>query len=75
MTELVIHPRTSAQLDSFAAAPSHALLMVGPAGSGKRSLAEQLADTVLAISSLSTYAYAKIIESSDGKAIGIEHIR
>ena len=60
------------------AAPSHALMLVGPAGSGKRTLAESLVELVLGLEPgrSAGHPYALIIEPEEpGKAIGIEAVR
>jgi len=77
MPELVIHPQTKQQLDVYASATPHALLIVGPAGIGKAALATDLAERVLGLKSgrLASYPHSKHISSSDGKAIGIEAVR
>lgn len=77
MKEALFHPVTKQQLADFAAAPSHALLLAGPAGSGKRTLATSLSETILELPahSLADYPYKMIITSEDGKAIGIEAVR
>jgi len=76
-SELLIHPITERQLVAFQQAPSHALLVVGPAGSGKFSLATQLAEAMLELKpgAFETYSYGSIIRSDAGKAIGIEAVR
>ena len=74
---LLLHPSTQQQTSAFLDEPSHALILVGPAGSGKLSLALQLSGQLLGIdtSAVSDYAYVKIIRPLEGKAIGIEAVR
>lgn len=74
MTDLAIHPATEQQIIAFTAAPSHALILVGPSGSGKRALALKIATTVLDIASLDDYPYALQL-TPDTDSIGIEEIR
>jgi hypothetical protein len=73
--QLIIHPATDRQLQAFIASPAHFVVVIGPAGSGKYSLAVETAQKVLDVSNLQDYPYAKTISSQDGKAIGIEQVR
>jgi len=77
MNDLVIHPITRRQLEGFASAPAHALLLSGPAGSGKQTLAVRLSETVIGLpaNGFAGYPYKMLIVSEDGKAIGIETVR
>ena len=77
MEMLVIHPQTKIQIDSYQQAPSHAVLLVGPTGSGKLTLAKQMAIEVLGLKtdSFDKYQYGLLIRAEEGKAIGIEAIR
>lgn len=64
----VFHPRTKLKLDNYLKKPSHALLLIGTEGSGKRYLAEWLA--------LNLQAPPLIVEPPEEKtAITIEQIR
>ncbi len=77
MTSLILHPVTREQVDNFTATPAHAVMICGPSGSGKKTVAHQIVAEVLGISekSLAGYPYKSIISSEEGKAIGIEDIR
>jgi DNA polymerase III delta prime subunit len=77
MTAPALHTTTAIQLTDFIATPSHAVLLTGATGIGKRVVAEYLADTILKHSykSLNEYPYARVIVSGEGKMIGIEAIR
>jgi replication-associated recombination protein RarA len=77
MNQLVLHPLTAQQVDNFVGNPLHALLLVGPRGSGKNSLARDVAEKVLELQpgDSESYSYLKVIEPVDGKAIGIEAVR
>lgn len=77
MKQLVLSPHTRDQIEAFTAKPAHALLLTGPTGSGKYSLARLLAEEVLRLQEggFETYPYGLRIRSEDGKAIGIESAR
>ena len=74
MANLVRHPITEAQLLAFAASNNHAVILLGPTGSGKLSLAHQLGEQLLG-QSVVDHPYVRHISSLDGKAIGIEAVR
>ena len=77
MTELILHEQTASQLSDFAKRPSHALLLVGPSGAGKTSVAWKLAADLLATTEQGVHSYPHLrhITSPDRKAIGIETVR
>lgn len=77
MNDLLLHPATRRQLDDFLRAPSHALLLVGPSGSGKHTLAVKLSEAVLELQAgkLASYPYHLTLAPEEGKAIGIEAVR
>jgi energy-coupling factor transporter ATP-binding protein EcfA2 len=74
---MLLSPATNLSVKNFLASPSHALLLVGPSGSGKSSLARTITEKVLGIQEFSfdNYAYGMIICPGDGKTIGIDSIR
>lgn len=77
MRDLVLNPLTRQQLQAFTAKPSHALMLVGPTGSGKHTLAVALAEEALGINDggFDNHPYALRIAPEEGKAIGIEAAR
>ena len=77
MNDLVLHPVTRQQLDDFVGAPAHAVILNGPAGSGKQTLAIHLSTMVLGLplAGFTDYPYKMIVVSDEGKAIGIEAVR
>jgi hypothetical protein len=77
MLQPALHATTASQVARFITTPSHAVLLTGATGIGKRVVAEYLADSILehSYSSLSEHPYVRAIASDDGKTIGIETIR
>jgi energy-coupling factor transporter ATP-binding protein EcfA2 len=76
-SHLVLHSKTQQGLIAFQTYPGHAILVLGPTGSGKAALSHHLAANLLETSteSLDSYAYLKIIGPIADKTIGIETIR
>lgn len=77
MANLPLHEQTSASIANFKQSPSHALIISGPPGSGKLDIAISLGEQLLTITpnTIDGFAYAKIIQPLDNKAIGIDHVR
>ncbi len=73
MSDLILHEATARQLRHFVARPAHALLLTGPAGVGKTSVAEAVASEVLGVQ-LASHPYHMTI-SPDGSSISIEAAR
>lgn len=77
MKELILHQTTRRQLEVFVKKPAHALLLVAPTGSGKRTLAIRLSEMILGLDadSFEDYPYKMLVADQEGKAIGIEAVR
>ncbi len=77
LSELILHPTTRRRLEDFTAAPPHALLLVGPTGSGKQTLAASLSAVILELTAkgFADYPYKIAITAEDGKSIGIDAVR
>lgn len=77
MKDLILHPLTVRQLEKFTDMPSHALLLVGPTGSGKGALAAAVAEKILGLpkAGFAEHPYGLCITPEEGKAIGIEAVR
>lgn len=76
LDDLLIHARTRGEVELFMARPAHALLITGPQGSGKATLALSLSAGVLGASNLSNYPYFMHITRPQGKKdIPVEDIR
>jgi hypothetical protein len=74
--KLVIHPTTKGHLDSFTESPPHAILLVGPTGIGKSSVAQELTANILGLDkAIETNPYVKTIKPVDNRAIGIDAVR
>ncbi len=77
MKNLLLHTTTRGQVERFSARPTHALMLVGPTGSGKQALALRMAETILKLPSggFTEYPYGLQIAPEAGKAIGIAAVR
>lgn len=77
MKDMLIHAASRRQLESFIGAPSQVLVLAGPEGSGKLTVARQLAEAILELpaGSFETNGHSLIVRPEDGKAIGIESAR
>lgn len=74
---MVLHPSVADSLFRLVRRPVHAVLVTGPAGSGKKAVSTILAADLLEIEpeNIGSYPYIRIISSIDQKAISIETIR
>lgn len=76
ISELALHPRTRAMSEQYIAKPSHSLLIVGPQGAGKKTLAITLAAAVLGQTSQKLQQNPYFLHiSPDGSSISIDAIR
>lgn len=78
MQKLLLHPATRQQLELFLINRSHALMLVGPIGSGKRKLAYKVSQALLDLSSdsaLEAHPHFIYIYPEKGKEISIDQIR
>lgn len=73
LDNLILHETTRAQMDNFAARPSHSLLLTGPTGIGKTAIAEALAAAMLGVR-LDSHPYHLTVRP-DGASISIESVR
>lgn len=66
---LLLHTRTQAQVEAFLSNPSHALLLIGPNGSGKPTLAKNIAANLLEIEEvkLADYPYYSYLKTPEDK--------
>ena len=70
--KLLLHPKAKARYDQIISDPPHALLLVAPAGSGKKYLLAKLA---LDITNGVAYRIITIIPEEKKKTISVEQIR
>lgn len=76
MTDLLINKQSKKQLDALVRGHTHAILITGGAGMGKKTVARWLAAALLDIPSLHNQPYVLELGVADSeKAIGIEQIR
>lgn len=75
--EPLLHDRCKQQCAQFIAAPHHALLLVGPDGTGKTTIARYITTNVLKIeaSKLASYPYFLCIDTEPGANISIDTVR
>ena len=78
MPNLPLHHRTAARLADFSAKPGHAVVLLGPAGSGKYTQARLLAAQLLGLpeDALARHAYFRHVVNASGEAsIPIDAVR
>jgi DNA polymerase-3 subunit delta' len=77
MSDIVLHPLTLTAVQRFTDHPSHAVVLIGPSGIGKKSLARRLARDLLKTddAGLETTAYLHRINRGEERSISIEKVR
>jgi DNA polymerase-3 subunit delta' len=75
MNNLALHPSTKNQLDKIVLNPPHGILIVGPTGIGKFTIAIALAENLLGIDNFESYPYGIVIKPLDSKTISIDVVR
>jgi DNA polymerase-3 subunit delta' len=73
MTNLSLHPKTRADINSLISSVPHGILITGASGIGKKAVARYISEEFLGVDSLEDYPYALVIGSD--KSIGIDSIR
>ncbi len=76
-SELLLHPDTKARIASFTGSPAHALLLIGPPGAGKRSVALDIASVLLrtTLEKLNQHPYFTLLAAAAGKTISVDDVR
>jgi DNA polymerase-3 subunit delta' len=76
MNSLSLEKTTRQRIEAFTRKPTHAVVLVGQKGIGKKAMAISLAENVLKIDDLGKYPYVKILGITDkDKSIGVESVR
>lgn len=77
MSNLILHPKTYAQIQRLADNPAHAILLTGAAGSGKTALAQKLTADILNLSTeqMRTYSYFRTIQPDEQGTLSIDTVR
>lgn len=76
MDDLLLHPATDLALNAAAEQGTHALMLIGPLGTGKVAVAHQMAIRLLkqqSVSELNRYPYFKIVSADN--VLSIDQIR
>lgn len=74
--DLLLHSSTKRAVNDYISYPSHALLLLGPLGSGKGTLATHITSKIFGITSEKSHEHPYIMKvTDDSKGISIETIR
>jgi DNA polymerase-3 subunit delta' len=75
-SELILHETTRSQIEQFILHPAHAVLIAGPDGIGKASLADYIAVRLLKLDAEKLASYPHFLRlTPEGTSISIEKIR
>lgn len=77
MSQPLLSKPTAVALERFITSPSHAVLIVAPAGAGKTTIARYIASQLLQVDAakLGNYPHFKQLSPEGGKTISIESVR
>ena len=74
MNNLVLNPLSDKKIAAYTSSPSHALLIIGPSGSGLFKVAKSVAENIVGTDDLESYPYKHIV-LPENNSIGIDSIR
>jgi DNA polymerase III, delta subunit len=75
MDKLILHENTARQVDDLVKNQTHAIAVVGSDGSGKLSLAKNIAQRMLEEDDLSSYPYILVLSPEKDAPLGIDDVR
>lgn len=77
MHKLLLHPLTRIRIDDCITCPGHAVMLEGPSGVGKKTIARYIASEIIGITpdKLELYPYFACIEHSDSSVVSIDDVR
>ncbi|MFI5271034.1 MAG: hypothetical protein ACHQT9_03260 [Candidatus Saccharimonadales bacterium] len=74
MNNLVLNPISDKKIAAYISSPSHALIIIGPTGSGIFKVAKSIAENIVGTNDIESYPYKHIV-STENNSIGIDVIR